>query len=68
LSDNRFNFYRWIVQGTLIAAIAEGAFHSPTSSLPGAIYPGWSIRPRALSLWARLAKHLDSKDKKEAKS
>ena len=76
LGDNRFNFYRWIVQGTLIiafslwfviTAISEGAFHSSTGTLLGAIY-FVLLGQFGLSLeayCARLAKHLDSKDKKD---
>lgn len=76
LGDNRFNFYRWIVQGVLIIAfslwiainaISEAAFHSPTSSLLGAIY-FVLLGQFGLALEAhcgRLAKHLDSKDKRD---
>ena len=74
--ENRFNFYRWIVQGVIIiafslwiaiTAISEAAFHSPTSSLLGAIY-FVLLGQFGLTLEAycgRLAKHLDSKDRKD---
>jgi hypothetical protein len=76
LGDNRFNFYRWIVQGTfiiafslwcVITAISEGAFHAPTSSLLGAIY-FVLLGQFGLALEAycgRLAKHLDSENRKD---
>jgi hypothetical protein len=76
LGDNRFNFYRWIVQGALIIAfslwcvitsILEGAFHSPTSSLLGAIYFVLLGQfGRALEAHCgRLGKHLDAENKKD---
>ena len=71
---NRFNFYRWIVQGVLIiafslwiaiTAISETAFHSPTPSLLAAIY-FVLLGQFGLAFEAycgRLARHLDSKHK-----
>jgi hypothetical protein len=79
LGDNRFNFYRWIVQGALIIAfslwiainaISEAAFHSPTSSLLGAIY-FVLLGQFGLALEAycgRLGKHLDAENKSDGTS
>ena len=76
LGDNRFNFYRWIVQGVLIIAfslwiainaISETAFHSPTPSLLAVIY-FVLLGQFGLTLEAhggRVAKHLDSESKKK---
>jgi hypothetical protein len=76
LGDNRFNFYSWIVRGVIImglslwgtiTAISEGAFHSASSRLLGAIYL-LLLGQFSLALeihCGRLAKHLDSKDKQD---
>jgi hypothetical protein len=77
--DNRFNFYGWIGGGLfvmvaslwfVIRAIQAGAFHSPVSLLLGAIYFvllghfGIALQ----NYCARVAKHLESKDKEDDKT